>query len=142
MSNANSKYMTPGSLAHYSEEVAKKARQKYSFEFTINGAAYRAWFDPKTEKTYFDCGEKAEALVWLSEHIDRLMLVINLNDRIDIVDLHKFVCKHLQASIETLEELKRAPISEQQYLNGGEDMPQSVEEFLQHVNAKSKGKAH
>jgi hypothetical protein len=70
------------------------------------------------------------------------MLVINLNDRIDIVDLHKFVCKHLQASIETLEELKRAPISEQQYLNGGEDMQQSVETFLQHVYAKSKGKAH
>lgn len=122
MSNADSKYMTPGSLVHYSEEVAKKARQKYSFEFTMHGRTYRTWFDPKTEKTCFDCGEKAEALVWLSENIDRLMLVINLNDRIDIVDLHKFLCKHLQASIEMLEEMKGAPISERQHLNGGEDV--------------------
>jgi hypothetical protein len=131
MSKADSKYMRPASLVHYSEEVAKKARQKYSFEFTIHGAAYRVWFDPKTEKTYFNCGEEqTEALVWLSENIDKLMLVINLNDHIDIVDLHKFVCKHLQASIETLQELKRAPISEQRYLDGGEDMPEAVEKFL------------
>jgi hypothetical protein len=124
-------------FVHYSEEAVNKVRQKYSFEFTIHDVAYRAWFDPKTHKTYFDCGmEKTEALVWLSENIDQLMLVINLNDRIDIVDLHKFVCKHLQANIEMLEEMKGAPISEQQHVNGI-DMQTSVEEFSRQVNAKS-----
>jgi hypothetical protein len=137
MSNADSKYPTPGSLVHYSKEVLKKACEKYSFEFTIHGVKYRAWFDPKTEEICFNCGEMAEALDWLSEKISQLMLAINLSDHIDIVDLHKFACKHLEANIERLEKLKRAPISDQQYLDEGVDTMDAFEEFSRRVKAKS-----
>jgi hypothetical protein len=134
MSNADSKYI--GSWVRYSKGTSKKAREKYSFEFTIHDVKYRAWSDPKTGKPCFDGGEKAEALVWLSEQMDGLMLAINLSDRIHIVDLHKFACKHLAANIERLEELIRAPISAQQHLDEGDDTVDAFKEFLDATEAQ------
>jgi hypothetical protein len=138
MSNADSKYV--GSLVHYSKEFSIKASEKYSFEFTIHGVKYRAWYDPKREKTCFDGGEKTEPLAWLGEKLDQLMLVINMSDHIHIVDLHKFACKHLQAKIKVLEVLIRAPISEQQRLDEGDDTVAAFEEFLETVKVHSNRK--
>jgi hypothetical protein len=115
MSNADSKCMKGELWVTLSDAAIKKAHSKYSFEFAIHGVAYRAWYDPKTDMTYFDCGEKADALFQLTEEINRLIYEGHMEAQINIIDLHKFVCKHLRAMTKVVQELQLAPASERRY---------------------------
>jgi predicted RNA-binding Zn ribbon-like protein len=115
MSNVQSKCIKAEIWETYSEDAAKKAYSKYSFDFTIGGVAYRAWYDPETDTKYFDCGEMAEGLFQLTEEIDRLITESHLKSKVDTVDLHKFVCKHLRAMIKVVREYKLAPALERRH---------------------------
>jgi hypothetical protein len=143
MSNVDTKRMKGELWVTYSEAAYKKAYSKYSFEFTIHGVAYRVWYDLEKDTTFFDCGDKADTLFPLTEEIDRLIYEGHSKNRIDIIDLHKFVCKHLRTMIKVLQEMQRAPASERcnqvLYSNGEVSC---LEELLAEVTQEQKERAN
>jgi hypothetical protein len=112
MSNTPSKFHTATVRVTYSKPVLEKAWLKYSFGFTVDGEAYRIWHNPEKEVVCFDCGDAGELLYQLTREIELAVKQCGARSDIDVLDLRKFACKHLQAMIKVEKELQRAPASE------------------------------
>jgi hypothetical protein len=115
MSNIESKFSEADLLMTYSKAALKKAHLKYSFDFSIAGAACRTWYDPEKDGAYFDCGDGGESLFQLTREIERAIEECGSKSDIDILDLRKFVFKHVQAMIRVEKELQRTPASERHW---------------------------
>jgi hypothetical protein len=86
----------------------KRAFLNYSFGFTLHGVACRSWFDPETDEACFDCDDTAEGLFHLAQDLERLIDKSDLLSRVDLLELRKYLCKHLQAMIKVERELHRS----------------------------------
>jgi hypothetical protein len=83
-----------------SDPATKKAMSKYSFDFTIDGAAHRAWYDPEKDDLFFDCGSDCEeSLGQFMIHLGQLIKLYAAESDIDELELQKFAWKHLKADI-------------------------------------------
>jgi hypothetical protein len=138
MSNKDSKVNESGVAVTYSEAAWKRAYVKYSFSFTIGGEAHRTWYNPDTERTYTDCGDKAEALYEAALKIDLLLQESSLKAQIYIIDLYNFVCKHSRAMIKVMQVLQRAPASEVRHEPLSSDADIRLKEFLEVSRDKEK----
>ena len=83
----------------------KRAFLNYSFGFTLHGVACRSWFDPEKDEACFDCDDTAEGLFHLAQDLERLIDKSDLLSRVDLLELRKYLCKHLQAMIKVEREL-------------------------------------
>src|ERR1700730_13500123 len=125
MSNVESKFATAYVQASYSAAALKRAWSKYSFNYKIGGEAFRAWYDSNTGEvglwgTSYDSNtgavdyeaDEADVLFNLTTKIDRVIRESHSESYIDVLDLRRFACKHLQAMIKVDKKLQRAPASE------------------------------
>jgi hypothetical protein len=127
MSTVKSKFATAYVQGSYSDAALQRAWSKYSFNYKIDGEAGRTWYDSNTGKvglcrTWYDSTtgkapfeyeeEEAQVLFKLTQEIDRVIRESHSEAYIDVFDLLRFACKHLQAMIKVEQELQRAPASE------------------------------
>jgi hypothetical protein len=116
MSNTECKLQEADLQVSYSDTALKKAYSKYSFHFKINGDACLTWYDPeKDQLAFFNCGDDGEPLRQLAREIERAIEECESKTSIDVLDLRKFACKHLQAMVKVEKELQKAPASERRW---------------------------
>jgi hypothetical protein len=63
----------------------------------------------------FDCGDAGESLFQLKQEIEQSIKQCYAKLDINLLDLRKFVFRHLQAMIKVEKELERSPVSERSY---------------------------
>jgi hypothetical protein len=81
-----------------SDPATKKAMSKYSFDFTIDGADHRAWYDPEKDDVCFDCGSDCEeSLGQFMVHSTELIRFCAAESDIAELILKNFARKHLNA---------------------------------------------
>jgi hypothetical protein len=84
-----------------SDAEIEEARLKYSFDFTIDGMASRAWYDPNGGGTCFCCKKGAgDPLFDLAMKIELAISESESKSHLNRFDIRNFVCKHLQAMTE------------------------------------------
>jgi hypothetical protein len=93
----------------YFEADLHKAYSEYAFNFTIDGAPCRTWYDPEKEVVHFDAGDAGESLFQLMIEIERSIEKCFEKSDVDHLDLRKFALKHLQAMIRVGKKLQRVP---------------------------------
>lgn len=109
MSDTQSKSHEADRDSIYFEPDLHKAYSEYAFNFTIDGAPCRTWYDPEKEVAHFDAGDAGESLFQLMIEIERSLEECFEKSDVDILDLRKFALKHLQAMIRVTKKLQRAP---------------------------------
>ena len=97
----------------FSDSAKRKAWTKlYSFKYKIDGVPCRTEYDPKTNKIRFTSHDKADELFKLIGKIER---TVDDSPFKSDLEVRKFLCKHLQATIKVAEQLERTPASERRY---------------------------
>jgi hypothetical protein len=80
------------------EEVVKA--KYYSFDFTINEAAYRTWYDPDKHDICFNCeSDDEESLLEFLTDLQKLIDTHTAASCIDKFELEKFALKHLKKGL-------------------------------------------
>jgi hypothetical protein len=92
----------------YSAEAERKAKLKYSFNFTMDEDRYRVWYNSDKDIICFDCDSYCERS--LREFVLALAQLIKLYAGmydIDDLDLRKFAVKHFKAAMKVAKELAK-----------------------------------
>ena len=97
----------------YSDAAVAKAMSKYSFGFKIDGVAYHCGYDPQESKLYIEGPATRAELLELVEKLE--VIIREAKPDLDLLDVRKFLCKHLRAMTKVGEALQRAPASERRF---------------------------
>lgn len=98
----------------FSEAAVKKAYCNYSFEFDLDGVTCRAGNDPQRGTWHIVCPDSGARLHAVAEELEATIQKLDFSLE-ELVDVRKFLCKHLQTMMKVEEELQRAPASERYY---------------------------
>src|SRR6266851_5205010 len=102
-------------MTGYSDGVVKRAFSNYFFHFAVGGKECRTWCDTDKEEACFDCaddlGDVVKLLSNLSMDIERLVEKCASKTKVDVLDIRKFVFKHIRAMIRVDRELQRGAMA-------------------------------
>jgi hypothetical protein len=113
MENVESKFMEGTVRETYSDAAVAKAASKYSFAFKIGGVVSHAGYDPQKDRLYIEGPATGSEFIALAEKVEAL--IDSKADDLAPLDVRKFLCKHLRATIKVEQELQRTPLSERPF---------------------------
>jgi hypothetical protein len=107
----------------YPDDAEKKAWSKYSFHFQIDGASCRYWYDQKTDDMRLEGSEKALNLYKITRKVEKLIKEAASTLDLGVIDVRKFLCKHIEARIKVDRVFDRVPMSQRRHVTVGAAKP-------------------